>query len=138
MQDAEAPVLTFVGVIRSPFTSRKETPKQESEGGSEAVIEIFPEFLEAMDGLSPGKDIVILTWLHKSGRDYLRVHPRGDKSIPKRGVFATRSPDRPNPIGLHQARILDISKDGRMTVAPMDVLDGTPVVDIKSALRPDK
>ncbi len=137
-KDKEAPSVRFVGVIRSPFASRAETPKQETEGGAEVVLEIFPEFRDALDGLSPGREIVVLTWLHLSGREALRVHPRGNASAPLRGVFATRSPDRPNPIGLHQAKILAISEDGRLTIAPMDVLDETPVVDIKPALRPEK
>lgn len=123
--------LTIIGHVRSPFTRLEDCPKQYTEGAPEAVIEISPAFATALMGLEPGHDILILTWLHKASRDCLQVHPRGDLGRPMRGVFSTRSPVRPNPLGLHHCRILAL--DGlRITVDRMEVLDGTPVVDLKS------
>ncbi|WP_461211006.1 tRNA (N6-threonylcarbamoyladenosine(37)-N6)-methyltransferase TrmO [Desulfocurvus sp. DL9XJH121] len=124
--------LTILGRVRSPLTSREQCPKQYSEGAPEAVVEIDPAFAEAMHTLTPGQDVLLFTWLHEAGRHYMQVHPRGDENIPKRGVFNTRSPDRPNPIGLHRCRLTFV--DGtRLGVDHLEVLDGTPVVDIKSA-----
>ncbi len=129
------PSLRIIGRVRSSLTDKETAPKQEFEGGVEARVEIFPEFRPALEGLKPGVEILLLTWFHKAGREYLRVHPRGDESRPMRGVFATRSPDRPNPIGLHRTRILAMSEDGTLTVAPLEALDMTPVVDIKSVIN---
>ncbi len=129
------PTLQIIGRIRSSLTNRETAPKQEFEGGVEARIEIFQEFQPAMEGLAPGKEILLLTWMHLAGREYLRVHPRGDAKRPMRGVFATRSPDRPNPIGLHRTRIVAISDDGELTVTPLEALDMTPVVDIKPVIN---
>ena len=124
--------LSQVGVVHSPLNDLDLCPKQYSEGAPEAVVEIFEEFAESASTLEAGRDVLILTWLHKSSRTHQSVHPRGDASRPKRGVFDTRSPDRPNPIGLHFARILSV--DGRrIKVSRLEVLNGTPVVDIKPA-----
>lgn len=136
MKESESsPTLHVVGRIRSSLTGKETAPKQEFEGGVEARIEIFPEFQPALEGLAPGEEILLLTWLHLAGRAYLRVHPRGDANRPMRGVFATRSPDRPNPIGLHRTRIVAISDDGALTVTPLEALDMTPVVDIKPVIN---
>jgi L-fuculose-phosphate aldolase len=124
--------LVQVGVVRSELKSLDECPKQYSEGAPEAVVEIFDEYAEAASTLEVGRDVLIFTWLHEASREYRAVHPRGDKSRPKRGVFDTRSPDRPNPVGLHFARIIAV-EGNRITVDRMEVLDGTPVVDIKPA-----
>jgi tRNA-Thr(GGU) m(6)t(6)A37 methyltransferase TsaA len=97
-------------------------------------VEIDPAFAEALAGVAKGREVIVLTWLHLSRRDVLKVHPRGDPESPLAGVFATRSPDRPNPIGLHRVRVLDICVPGRLRVWPLEALDGTPVVDIKSVL----
>lgn len=97
--------LFAVGYIKTEFTDRKDCPKQGHEGGVDAEVVIEPEYSDALNGLEEGTKIILLTWFHKSGRNYLEVHPRGDKSRPQRGVFATRSPDRPNPIGLHEVTI---------------------------------
>jgi L-fuculose-phosphate aldolase len=106
------------------------------EGGPEAWITVERVFAEAMDGLEPGGEAEIVTWLHQGDRSTLRVHPRGDVSRPIRGVFSTRSPDRPNPLGSHRVQILD--REGtRLRVRPLEVLDGTPVVDIKNVTRWD-
>lgn len=125
--------LVQVGVVRSRLKSLDECPKQYSEGAPPAVVEIFDEYVESAKGLEPGRDVLILTWLHKASREYQTVHPRGDPTRPRRGVFDTRSPDRPNPIGLHLARIQSI-EGNLISLDRLEVLDGTPVVDIKPAM----
>ncbi len=124
--------LKQIGVVRSALTDKKSAPKQGSEGAPDAVIEIGPAYAQALDGLKPGAKIVLITWLHKADRSCLKVHPRGDKSCPVRGVFTTRSPDRPNPLGLHEVIVRHIDSL-TLTVGPLEALDGTPVVDIKPA-----
>lgn len=126
--------MTPVAYVKSIFNDRKECPKQGIEGGVEADVIIEPEYTTAMNGLKEGSKIVLLSWLHKSERKYLEVYPRGDKTRTKRGVFATRSPDRPNPIGLHEVTIKKIDGN-KMTVYPLETLDGTPIVDIKAAMK---
>jgi tRNA-Thr(GGU) m(6)t(6)A37 methyltransferase TsaA len=123
-----------VGTVRSPLRSREGCPKQGWEGAPDAWLEIDPAFTEALDGIAVGSDILILTWLHEGRRDLLRVHPRGNPDEPLRGVFATRSPDRPNPIGLHRVEVLEIQESDRIRVGPLEALDGTPVIDIKPIL----
>jgi tRNA-Thr(GGU) m(6)t(6)A37 methyltransferase TsaA len=127
-------LLRPVGFVRSPLTTRENAPKQGSEGAPPAIVEIDPAFVQALDGIVTGSEVILLTWLHQSDRDTLRVHPRGDPQKPLRGVFATRSPDRPNPIGLHRVRVLEIGESGRLRVEPLEAIDGTPVVDIKPVL----
>jgi tRNA-Thr(GGU) m(6)t(6)A37 methyltransferase TsaA len=124
-----------VATIRSPLTDLAAAPKQAHEGAPEAWIVFDAELLDALDGLHAGDDVVVLTWLHRSDRAVLRVHPRGDVANPIQGVFSTRSPARPNPIGLHEVRILEI--DGaRVRVSALEAIDGTPVLDVKPLLRP--
>jgi len=91
-----------VGFVRSQLTAREDAPKQGSEGAPQAWVEIDPAFAEALDGIATGSEVILLTWLHKGERGTLRVHPRDDPQKPLKGVFTTRSPDRPNPIGLHR------------------------------------
>lgn len=123
--------LKIIGLVRSPLTNRDHCPKQYTEGAPEASVDIDPAYAEALHTLEVGQEILVFTWLHEAGRGYLQVHPRGNTELPKRGVFNTRSPDRPNPIGLHRCRI--IALDGmHLRLDRMEVLDGTPVVDIKS------
>jgi len=122
-----------VGVIRSSIKSRKNAPKQGLENAPDAWLDISPAVIEALDGLSVGDDVIVLTWLHRAKRDVLKVHPRSDPQRKLTGVFATRSPDRPNPIGLHRVTIRRISGK-RLRVGPIEVIDGTPVVDIKPVL----
>ncbi len=124
-----------VGFIRSPLKDRKGAPKQGYEGGPEAWVEIDPAFAPALDGVAVGAEVILLTWLDQGRRDVLQVRPRGDPQNRLRGVFATRSPDRPNPIGLHPVRVLEIESSVRLRVAPLEAVDGTPVVDIKPVLR---
>jgi tRNA-Thr(GGU) m(6)t(6)A37 methyltransferase TsaA len=126
--------LRLIGVVRSPLTTREEAPKQGSEGAPEAWVEIDPAFADALAGVAAGDEVILLTWLHLSRRDVLEVHPRGDPERPLTGVFATRSPDRPNPIGLHRVRVLETDPPARLRVSPLEALDGTPVVDIKPVL----
>ncbi len=124
-----------IGWVRSSLKRRADAPKQGYEGAPDARIQIEPRFQPGLDRLAPGQDLLILTWLHQSRRDVLAVHPRRDLSQPLHGVFATRSPDRPNPIGVHRVRLLGIEAGGVLHVAPLEAIDGTPVVDIKPALE---
>ena len=125
-----------IGVVRSTLTSRTGAPRQGVEGAPDAWIEVDAAAAPALGGLVAGDEVIVLTWLHEAERDVLEVHPRGDLSNPLTGVFATRSPDRPNPIGLHRVTIREI--DGtRLRVGPIEAIDGTPVVDIKIAVVGD-
>lgn len=122
--------LVVVGRVRSSLDDRWDCPKMEHEGGVEAVIEVDSAYTDALQGLAVGQELLLLTWFHLAERDCLQVHPRGDKANPKRGVFSTRSPDRPNPIGMHKVTLKAL--DGlRLTVFPLEAIDGTPIVDIK-------
>lgn len=125
--------LRVIGVIRSSITTRSEAPKQGSEGAPEAWLEVSRFATDALDGLAEGDHIVVVTWLHKARRDVFKVHPRGDENKPLTGVFATRSPDRPNPLGLHRVTIRRIDGN-RLLIGPIEAIDGTPVVDIKPVL----
>ena len=121
-----------IGVVRSVRRERSGAPRQGDEGAPDVWIEITPEVAEGLEGIEVNTDIVVLTWLHQGRRDVLKVHPRGNKNV-LCGVFATRSPDRPNPLGLHRVKVLEIS--GReIKVGPLEAIDGTPVVDIKPVL----
>jgi L-fuculose-phosphate aldolase len=123
--------LVVVGWVRSELTSLRECPMQNVEGAPPADVEIKPEYADAAADLQEGQEIYLFTWLHESSRDVLKVRPRGDPARPITGVFSTRSPARPNPVGIHHVRILQ--REGlRLRVDRLEVLDGTPVVDIKS------
>ena len=126
-----------IGHVRSAIRSLDDAPRQGDEGGSRARIEIVESAFEALEGIAVGDDLLLLTWLHRGDRAVLRVHPRGDTTRPLAGVFATRSPDRPNPIGLHRVRVLRIDR-GVLEVAPLEAIDGTPVVDIKPVLADER
>ena len=132
MPEAEF-LLHPVGVIRSPIKRRGDGPKQGREGAPDAWIDISPNVSAGIEGLGVGDEIVVITWLHLARRDELKVHPRGDTSVPMAGVFATRSPDRPNPLGLHRVKVLEIDSN-RLKIGPMEAIHGTPVVDIKPTL----
>ena len=122
-----------IGVIRSKIKERSKAPKQGSEGAPDAWVEVHPFATPALDGLAVGDELIVLTWLHRAHRDTLKVRPRSDPSRRLTGVFATRSPDRPNPIGIHQVTVRKISKK-RLRVGPIEAIDGTPVIDIKPVL----
>ena len=122
-----------IGVIRSILKTRRDAPKQGSEGAPDAWLEVSPFAVEGLNRLLAGSQIIVLTWLHQARRDVLQVYPRSDRRNPLTGVFATRSPDRPNPIGLHRVTVRKIIKN-RLRIGPIEVIDGTPVLDIKPIL----
>jgi tRNA-Thr(GGU) m(6)t(6)A37 methyltransferase TsaA len=125
--------LHAIGVVRSPLTRRADAPRQGDEGAPDARILVDPAYADALEGIRVGDELVLLTWLHEADRSVLQVHPRDDESRPLAGVFATRSSDRPNPVGLHEVTVLGI--DGlSLRVGPLEAIDGTPVVDIKPVL----
>ena len=127
--------LTFnpIGVVHSALTTREAAPKQGYEGAPEAWVEILPAFTEGIEGIAAGDEIILITWFHLARRDKLQVHPRRDHSRPLTGVFGTRSPDRPNPLGLHRVTVLEISGN-RIRVRPLEAIAGTPLIDIKPVL----
>lgn len=126
-------LLHAIGVVRSPLARRADAPRQGDEGAPDATILVDPAYATALEGIGVGDELVLLTWLHEADRSVLQVHPRDDASRPLAGVFATRSSDRPNPIGLHEVTVLGI--DGlELVVGPLEAIDGTPVVDIKPVL----
>jgi tRNA-Thr(GGU) m(6)t(6)A37 methyltransferase TsaA len=131
--DRGALVVQPIGWVESTLVDRAEAPLQGDEGAPDAWIAFEPSVSEGLRGLEPGAEILVLTWLDQASRDVLTVHPRGDLTRPATGVFDTRSPDRPNPIGLHRVRILAV-EGRRMQVGPIEALDGTPVVDVKPVL----
>jgi tRNA-Thr(GGU) m(6)t(6)A37 methyltransferase TsaA len=122
-----------VGVIRSVLKARKNAPRQGFEGAPDAWLEVRSFAVDALDGLAVGDEIFVLTWLHRAHRDVLKVYPRSDRGRPLTGVFATRSPDRPNPIGLHRVTVRKIV-GRRLRIGPIEAIDGTPVVDIKPVM----
>jgi tRNA-Thr(GGU) m(6)t(6)A37 methyltransferase TsaA len=127
--------LRAIGRVESSLTHPATAPLQGDEGGPDAWLVFEPDVRPALDGLRAGDRVVVLCWLDRARRDVLRVHPRGDPRNPESGVFATRSPDRPNPIGLHRVSIVAI--DGlRINVSGLEAIDGTPLLDIKPVLGP--
>jgi tRNA-Thr(GGU) m(6)t(6)A37 methyltransferase TsaA len=124
-----------IGYVHSTLKNRSEAPRQGWEGAPNARLEIYPAFAECLDGIQSGQDIWILTWLDEAQRSVLKVHPRGDVLNPITGVFATRSPDRPNPIGLHRAKVLSVEGDRWLQVQQLEAIDGTPIIDIKPVLE---
>ena len=132
MSDADLTVVP-IGRVESPLTDPADAPKQGSEGAPDAWLVLLPEVLEALDGIGPGARVIVLTWLDQARRDILRVHPRDDVSKPRRGVFSTRSADRPNPIGLHEVEVLAVDGE-RVQVRDLEAVDGTPILDVKPAL----
>lgn len=123
-----------VGMVHSELTRRENAPRQGDKGAPEAWLEIYPKVADGLVGIDVGDELMLLTWLHLAHRDVLQVHPRGDHNRPLRGVFSTRSPDRPNPVGLHRVIVLEITEH-RLRVAPLEAIDGTPIVDLKPVLR---
>jgi tRNA-Thr(GGU) m(6)t(6)A37 methyltransferase TsaA len=122
--------LQAIGVVESPLTDRASAPKQGDEGAPDAWLAFDAAVADGLGGIAVGDELLVLTWLDRAARDVLRVYPRGDVSRGEYGVFATRSPDRPNPIGLHRVRVLAV--DGtRVQVADLEALDGTPILDLK-------
>jgi tRNA-Thr(GGU) m(6)t(6)A37 methyltransferase TsaA len=128
-------VLRVLGYVSSPLVDRSRAPRQGDEGGPDAVVHLDADLAPALADLSAGDEVLLVTWLDRADRSVLRVHPRNDPALPETGVFATRSPDRPNPLGLHPVRVLGL--DGTtLRVSDLEAVDGTPVVDIKPVLGP--
>lgn len=127
-------LLEPIGYIQSPIRDRGNAPKQGYEGAPDVWLHVDEKFVAALEGTAPGDEVILITWFHQSHRDVLAVHPRGDRRNPLTGVFATRSPDRPNPLGLHRVKVLEI-KGTSLKVGPLEAIDGTPVVDIKPVLK---
>ena len=122
--------LKRIGVIRSAIKDRKDAPCFYTEGAPNAVLEISPAYADGLHRMRAGDEIIVITWLHQADREVLKVHPRGNPSNPLTGVFLTRSPDRPNPLGLHRVKVLDVNGT-RVHIGAIEAIDGTPVVDIK-------
>jgi len=122
-----------IGFVRSELTRLEDAPMQGDEGAPDAWLELTPQVAQGLTGIKPGDELIVLTWLHLAERDMLQVHPRGDLSRPLTGVFATRSPDRPNPVGLHRVSILEVA-ERKLRVTHLEAIDGTPIVDIKPVL----
>lgn len=125
--------LTPLGYLRSPLKDRGAAPKQGREGAPDAWLDVDASVVEGLDGIEVGVELIVITWLHQAARDILRTHPRSDLTRPLTGVFATRSPDRPNPLGLHRVTVREIV-GASLKVGPIEAIDGTPVVDLKPVL----
>ena len=127
--------MTPIGVVRSTLRDRRDAPNQAFEGAPEATLEIDPEFEAALHRVTSGTELIVVTWLDQADRSVLQVHPMDDESIPLTGVFATRSSDRPNPIGLHRVSVIAIDLPTRVHVDALEAIDGTPILDLKVAMR---
>jgi tRNA-Thr(GGU) m(6)t(6)A37 methyltransferase TsaA len=126
--------LVTIGTVASPLKHRDDAPKQGDEGAPETCLIFESKYVDGLTGITAGDELLVLTWLDRGARDVLRVYPRGDVARGEQGVFNTRSPDRPNPIGLHRVTVLEV--DGpRVRVAHLEALDGTPLLDVKPLLR---
>lgn len=126
-----------IGYVQSWLKRLEDAPMQGDEGAPEAWLELTPQAAEGMAGIKAGDELILLTWLHLADRNTLQVHPRGNLNRPLTGVFATRSPDRPNPIGLHRVSVLEVG-EGKLRVTPLEAIDGTPIVDIKPVISANK
>jgi tRNA-Thr(GGU) m(6)t(6)A37 methyltransferase TsaA len=130
----EQPIIFFIGEIRSILKHLEDCPLQENEGAPLAKIIIEPSYRPALEGVKKGDNMIVLTWLHLAGRQALHTKPRNNPDAELTGIFATRSPDRPNPIGMHFVKIADINESGELLISNLEVIDGTPVIDIKPQL----
>jgi len=126
-------ILAPIGIIHSDLTNRHAAPRQGYEGAPEAWVEVSSDVADGLLGIRSGDEIIVITWLDRAQRDILQVHPGRNPKAPLTGVFATRSPDRPNPVGLHRVTVLEIAGQ-RLKVGPIEAIDGTPVIDIKPVL----
>lgn len=133
--ESEPYVLRPIGVVHSTLRTPAEAPNQAFEGAPEAVLELDPGFTDALHRVGVGDELIVLTWLHLADRDVLQTHPTGDTNLPLTGVFRTRSPDRPNPIGLHRVTVTRLEGPTTLRVGALEAIDGTPIVDLKVAMR---
>ena len=133
---SDIPALTPIAIVRSTLRSLEDAPRQGDEGAPDAWLDVDPAFARGLNGLRAGDAILLITWLDRADRSVLETHPRNDPSLPPMGVFATRSPDRPNPLGLHRVTIRAV-EGTRLRVGPLEAIDGTPVVDVKIVWRDD-
>lgn len=124
-----------IGIVRSELIRLEEAPRQGDEGAPEAWLELTSSAAQGLAGIEAGDELIVVTWFDRARRDVLQVHPRGRPDAPLTGVFATRSPDRPNPVGLHRVTVLEVARQG-LRVAPLEAIDGTPIIDIKPVLGP--
>lgn len=129
----DSPQLEIIGILHCDIENVENAPKNYDESDRTGTLEIFPEYQEGLDGIETGQTIVVIFWLHKANREILHVYPRGDQSRGLRGVFSTRSPVRPNPLAISELKVLSI-KNNIMEVTGLDILDGTPIVDIKKKI----
>jgi tRNA-Thr(GGU) m(6)t(6)A37 methyltransferase TsaA len=122
-----------IGTVESPLTDLGSAPLQGDEGSPEASLVFDARLAEGLEGIEEGDEILVFTWLDRARRDVLRVHPRGDPANPEQGVFNTRSPHRPNPVGLHRVQVVLI-EGRRLRVRNLEALNGTPIIDVKPVL----
>jgi tRNA-Thr(GGU) m(6)t(6)A37 methyltransferase TsaA len=127
--------VNVIGVVQSSLKNLDDCPLQGTEGAPEALLQVSAEFQAGLDGIRVGHELMLLTWLHRGDRSVLQCRRRNETTTPMVGVFTTRSPDRPNPIGLHQVKVLELTTNGVLRVAPLEALDGTPILDIKPVLN---
>ena len=135
MSESESYLVHPIGVVHSPLHRLADAPNQAFEGAPEATLEINPALADALHRIQPGDEIVVLTWLHLADRDILQTHPTGDPTIPLTGVFKTRSPDRPNPIGVHRVTVIALEGPTTLRVGALEAIEGTPIIDLKVAMR---
>ena len=135
MSEDDGYLVHSIGVVRSSLRTSADAPNQAFEGAPEALLEIDPALADALRRIEPGDELILLTWLHLADRDVLQTHPTGDPTIPLTGVFRTRSPDRPNPIGVHRVTVTAFETPTTLRVDALEAIDGTPIVDLKIAMR---
>jgi tRNA-Thr(GGU) m(6)t(6)A37 methyltransferase TsaA len=135
MEEVERYEVRPIGVVRSALRTTADAPNQAFEGAPDAVLEIDPTLAEALHLVEPGDELIVLTWLHLADREILQTHPRGDEGIPLTGVFRTRSPDRPNPIGLHRVTVTARESANSLRVGALEAVEGTPIIDLKIAMN---
>ncbi len=126
--------IKYIGVVHSSLTRIEDCPKLESENAPEATLRILPEFVEGIKDIKPGQELILFTWLHFGERSTIKCHPRNNADSPLTGVFSTRSPDRPNPIGIHVVKVISVQEKDLLKVNSLEVLDQTPLIDIKPVL----
>jgi tRNA-Thr(GGU) m(6)t(6)A37 methyltransferase TsaA len=135
MDELDRYVVHPIGVVRSTLRAPADAPNQAFEGAPDALLEIDPAFVDALHRVQPGDELILLTWLHLADRAVLETHPTGDTNIPLTGVFRTRSPDRPNPIGVHRVTVTALEAPTQLRVGALEAIEGTPILDLKIAMR---